>query len=124
MVALREEFAVESPRFGTQNRTGDFFCDHSNHAEQNNAESQINSRIKTVVITITVSGRPFCVVRDPMLNYTETGFDDTIADETHLAPSSDMKFTEGGIVKVQGSFYSAYSCYHKRKLLMSVSKKH
>ena len=77
---------------------------------------------RTAIILVLKS--KICVVKDPKLNYIDITTRDTIADEIHLAPSSDMEFTEGGIVKVQGSFYSAYSGYHKRKLLMSVSKKH
>ena len=72
---------------------------------------------------ILVLKNKICVVRDPKLNYTGKSFDDTIEDEIHLS-APGIKFSEGENVKVQGSLYSAYSGYHQRKLLMSVSKKH
>ena len=77
---------------------------------------------RTAIILVLKS--KICVLKDPKLNYIDITTRDTIADEIHLGPSSDMKFSEGENVKVQGSFYSGYTGYHQRELLMSVSKKY
>ena len=78
---------------------------------------------RTAIILVLKS--KICVLKDPKLNYIDPTKYDTVADEIHLAPSaSGMKFSEGENVKVQGSFYSGYTGYHQRDLLMLVSKKY
>lgn len=66
MVAINEAYAPSETGTPTQNRVGRFFERTQSRACQSQPASRTATKEKAVVVTITVSGRPFWPSRDPL----------------------------------------------------------
>lgn len=66
MVAINQAYAPSETDLQPQNRVGSFFERTQSRAWRSQPLSRTATKEKTITLTITVSGRPFWLSRDPL----------------------------------------------------------